>query len=142
MTGRSVAAARLYQYACLISPVAIRPWVYRGQIAANLGQHEDAHRFLTIALAKDPFNEQALATLNRLPRSTRPEAEPARLIPLNSDPRLTQQAYTDWIARYDVLGDEDRVKIRARVESLTPTGKAEVLPLFSLIIPARDPDPD
>jgi GT2 family glycosyltransferase len=142
MTGRSVAAARLYQYACLISPVAIRPWVYRGQIAANLGQNEDAHRFLTIALAKDPFNEQALATLNRLPGSTRLEAEPARLIPLNSDPRLTQQAYTDWIARYDVLGDEDRVKIRARVESLTPTGKAEVLPLFSLIMPARDPDPD
>lgn len=134
-------AAWLYRNACLISPTAIRPWIYRGLIAIEREEFDAARHFLEVALHRDPFNEQALAALERIPGASpasppvpRPAPQPTLPVALHLDPKLTQAAYTDWIARYDTLNDKDRALIHARIDTFTSP------PLFSLIMPAHEPD--
>lgn len=59
-------AAMFYRNANLISPQAIRPWLYRGFIAERLGRREEARDMLSVALRYDPHNSRALAIMKRL----------------------------------------------------------------------------
>ncbi|WP_193184538.1 glycosyltransferase family 2 protein [Nisaea sediminum] len=61
-------ALLFYRNANLISPQAVRPWLYRGLLAERLGRAGEARDFLTATLRHDPFNERAKAALERLSR--------------------------------------------------------------------------
>lgn len=52
-------SAMLYRNANLISPDALRPWLYLGQVAAKQGRHDKAMEYLDEVLRRDPANEQA-----------------------------------------------------------------------------------
>jgi O-antigen biosynthesis protein len=69
-------AYTFYRNANLISPQAIRPWLYRGLLAELLGRVDEAIDMLSVTLRHDPFNPRALAALERLSPG-RMKAEPA-----------------------------------------------------------------
>lgn len=52
-------SAGLYRNANLISPSALRPWLYLGQVAARRGRKRQAIEYLDEVLRRDPANEQA-----------------------------------------------------------------------------------
>lgn len=65
-TGDLERAYIFYRNASLISPQAVRPWLYRGLLAERLGRADDAVECLSETLRHDPFNERAKQVLERL----------------------------------------------------------------------------
>lgn len=59
-------ARLLFDRASLISPQAVRPWVYRGLLAERMGDPDTARELLATALRHDPFNQRARAAMARL----------------------------------------------------------------------------
>jgi O-antigen biosynthesis protein len=59
-------SADLYRNANLISPSALRPWLYLGQIAARRGRNQQAMAYLDEVLRRDPANELAKSMRERL----------------------------------------------------------------------------
>lgn len=59
-------ARSFFRFANLISPQAVRPWLYRGLLAEQLGDADEAIELLSTALTHDPFNRRAQAALQRL----------------------------------------------------------------------------
>lgn len=59
-------ARTFFRFANLISPQAVRPWLYRGLLAERLGDVDEAIELLSAALTHDPFNPRARAALQRL----------------------------------------------------------------------------
>lgn len=58
-----------YRNANLISPRAVRPWLYRGLTAERLGWLEEAVVMLATTLRHDPYNRTALAAMRRFPHA-------------------------------------------------------------------------
>jgi O-antigen biosynthesis protein len=63
-------AATLYRNANLISPIALRPWLYLGQVEARRGRHRQALEYVDEVLRRDPSNEQAKTIKDRLTGSS------------------------------------------------------------------------
>ncbi len=57
-----------------ISPQAVRPWLYLGLIAEQLGEPAEAVQILSTVLTHDPFNKQATAALESLKPGVGPGA--------------------------------------------------------------------